>query len=63
MIGIAGEIVSTISAEIMDNYSNKFNSADNTIIIKLDSANNPNNAILTGTTEKNATSGNLNRAT
>ena len=59
VIGIAGEIVSTISAEIMDNYSNKFNSADNTIIIKLDSANNPNNAILTGTTEKNATSGNI----
>ena len=43
--------------EIMDNYSNKFASADNEINIKIDGASNANNATLTGTTLKNANEG------
>ena len=43
----------------MDNYSNKFTAADNEIKIKIDGANNPNNATLTGTTTKNAIDGDV----
>ena len=35
IIGIAGEPVSQLSMEIMDNYSNKFTAANNEILIKL----------------------------
>ena len=59
IIGIAGEPVSQLSMEIMDNYSNKFTAANNEILIKLDAASNGNNATLTGTTTKNAFNGDV----
>lgn len=59
IIGIANQVITTISMEIMDIYSNKFNAADNEVRIRIDGANNNNNATLTGTTVKNATAGEL----
>ena len=59
IIGIADQVITTISMEIMDIYSNKFAAADNEVRIRIDGASNNNNATLTGTTIKNATVGDI----
>ena len=57
IMGVAGQVIETISMEIMDNHNNRFTRADNTVNIKIDSTTNLNNADLSGTTTKSATEG------